>query len=54
MMKALVAGCLSKKRSGKKMYMCPIEDCEKIFPDQGSFRKHQITHGERLFICPVD
>jgi transcription factor YY len=33
--------------------MCPIEDCEKLFPDHGSFRKHQMTHGERLFICPV-
>ena len=37
-----------------KGYKCQIEDCSKQFPDQSSYRKHQMTHGERMFICPVD
>lgn len=30
----------SRRRDGKKMYLCPIEDCDKVFPDHSSFRKH--------------
>ena len=36
-----------------RKYVCQDDDCGKIFFDSGSFRKHQITHGERLFICRV-
>ena len=45
-------------------YKCVEEDCGKIFNDQGkfifdkplligSYRKHQMTHGERMYICKV-
>ena len=34
-----------------KIYQCPIEDCKKIFYDKSSFRKHQLTHGEKLYEC---
>ena len=46
---------LNTKRSSKltetKLYKCTYEDCGKHFHDKGSFRKHQLTHGEKLFIC---
>ena len=35
-----------------KYYVCPIEDCGKIFHDKGAFRKHQLTHGEKL-VSPI-
>ena len=45
-------------------YKCMEEECGKIFNDQGnkdfllknkigSYRKHQMTHGERMYICKV-
>ena len=34
-----------------KEFKCPIEDCKKIFNDKGAFRKHQLTHGEKLYQC---
>jgi len=37
-----------------KKYVCNDEECGKVFYDAGSFRKHQQTHGERLFICTVE
>ena len=37
----------------KKEFKCPIEDCKKIFNDKGAFRKHQLTHGEKLYQCKV-
>lgn len=37
-----------------KRFICPEEDCGKVFPDQASLRKHQVTHGERAYICKVD
>ena len=46
------AGLLGGGESNKK-YQCPIDDCLKIFGDQSSYRKHQMTHGERMFICQV-
>lgn len=39
---------------GLKEYICPMEDCQKVFPDLSSFRKHQMTHGERMFRCSFD
>ena len=36
-----------------KEFKCPIEDCKKIFNDKGAFRKHQLTHGEKLYQCKV-
>lgn len=39
--------------ANKRSYTCPEDDCGKIFPDQGSYRKHQMTHGERMYICKV-
>ncbi|CDW75976.1 transcriptional repressor protein yy1-like [Stylonychia lemnae] len=36
-----------------KKYVCQEEDCGKVFFDQGSYRKHQMTHGERMYICKV-
>lgn len=32
-------------------YKCQYEDCGKHFHDKSSFRKHQLTHGEKLFSC---
>lgn len=37
-----------------KKYVCMIDDCQKEFSDQTSYRKHQMTHGERMFICQVE
>lgn len=49
----------------QKTYVCNDEECGKVFFDQGkraypnknlnigSYRKHQMTHGERLYICKV-
>lgn len=47
--------------ANKRTYTCPDDDCGKVFPDQGTgtlnldfigtYRKHQMTHGERLYIC---
>ena len=46
------AGLLgSDNENSNKKYQCPIDDCLKIFGDQSSYRKHQMTHGERMFIC---
>ena len=47
------AGLLGGHETSNKKYQCPIDDCQKIFGDQSSYRKHQMTHGERMFICQV-
>eukprot|EP00347_Sterkiella_histriomuscorum_P019569 403341134 len=39
--------------SVSKKYVCQEDDCGKVFYDQGSYRKHQMTHGERMYICKV-
>ena len=44
------------KTLGKKIrreYVCEVETCKKIFHDKSSFRKHILTHGEKLFICEI-
>lgn len=45
----------SSKKSNKyyehRDYECPYEECRKHFHDKGAFRKHQLTHGEKLFLC---
>lgn len=41
----------SKKSIESKVYICPFEECGKHFHDKGAFRKHQLTHGEKLFTC---
>lgn len=41
-----------KKENLPRKYVCPIENCGKIFYDSSSFRKHQVIHGERHYICP--
>ena len=33
--------------SRNRVYECIYEDCRKIFNDKGSYRKHQLTHGEK-------
>jgi uncharacterized Zn-finger protein len=30
-----------------KKYQCSFDECGKIFMDNGSMRKHMLTHGER-------
>lgn len=42
---------LHRKSNIQKSYVCPIEDCGKLFYDKGAFRKHQLTHGEKLYPC---
>ena len=44
------------KTLGKKLrreYICEVETCKRIFYDKSSFRKHILTHGEKLFICKI-
>ena len=35
-------------------YVCQIEDCLKVFPDLSNYRKHLMTHGERMFRCTIE
>ena len=37
----------------KREYICEVETCKRIFYDKSSFRKHILTHGEKLFICNI-
>ena len=44
------------KTLGKKIrreYVCEVETCKRVFYDKSSFRKHILTHGEKLFICDI-
>ena len=41
----------NQKDYSPKDYECSYEDCGKKFHDKGSFRKHQLTHGDKLFTC---
>jgi hypothetical protein len=34
-----------------KEYICQIEECLKVFTDLITYRKHLVTHGERLYRC---
>lgn len=36
---------------GPKEYICQIEECLKVFSDLITYRKHLVTHGERLYRC---
>ena len=31
-----------------------MPECGKCFTDSNSLRKHMMTHGERLYICPIE
>ena len=47
---------LKKKRrtteySSSNYYECNFEGCQKKFYDRSAFHKHQLTHGDKLFIC---
>lgn len=33
-----------------KSYECQVDECRKSFKDKGAYRKHQLTHGEKLVI----
>jgi hypothetical protein len=37
----------------KREYICEVETCKRVFYDKSSFRKHILTHGEKLFICNI-
>ena len=46
----------SKKNLGKKTrreYLCEEEGCKKVFYDKCAFRKHLLTHGEKLYSCEI-
>ena len=48
---------LKKKRrttdySSSNIFECSFEGCGKKFYDRSAFHKHQLTHGDKLFICP--
>ena len=48
---------LKKKRrttdySSTNIYECSFNGCRKKFYDRSAFHKHQLTHGDKLFICP--
>lgn len=38
----------------EKSYTCHHPNCDKVFLDKNSFRKHLITHGEKQFICQAE
>ena len=47
---------LKKKRrntdnSSSNIFECSFEGCHKKFYDRSAFHKHQLTHGDKLFIC---
>ena len=47
---------LKKKRrttdySASNVFECSFEGCRKKFYDRSAFHKHQLTHGDKLFIC---
>lgn len=42
-----------KLKKNNKEIICTVEGCSKIFYDRGAFRKHQLTHGEKLFSCKI-
>ena len=47
---------LKKKRrtteySSSNYYECSFDGCRKKFYDRSAFHKHQLTHGDKLFIC---
>lgn len=37
-----------------KEYTCQIDECMKVFTDILTYRKHLVTHGERLYRCPAE
>ena len=37
-----------------KTYTCHHQNCDKLFLDKNSFRKHLITHGEKQYICQAE
>jgi len=43
-----------RQRELFKVHKCKYDECGKIFYDIGSLKKHQLTHGERQFICTVE
>jgi hypothetical protein len=48
---------LKKKRrttehSSSSIFECNFNGCHKKFYDRSAFHKHQLTHGDKLFICP--
>ena len=50
---------LKKKRhapeyssSSSNFFECSFDGCQKKFYDKTAFHKHQLTHGDKLFICP--
>ena len=50
---------LKKKRhapeyssSSSNFFECSYDGCKKKFYDKTAFHKHQLTHGDKLFICP--
>jgi len=47
-------GSYLQEREIVKIHKCQQEDCNKIFPDLSSLKKHMLVHGERQFICPVE
>ena len=34
----------------RKRLICQFDECNKTFTDQGSLKKHQLTHGEQNFV----
>ena len=41
------------KQTGiKKSLSCPFPNCSKISQDGASYRKHKVTHGPKMFVCP--
>ena len=37
-----------------KVFACRLDDCDKVFLDSLSLKKHLASHGEKLFDCPFD
>ena len=37
-----------------KVHACRLDDCDKVFTDSASLKKHLASHGEKLFDCPFE
>lgn len=44
----------SPAKTEPKSFACRLDDCDKVFMDSASLKKHLASHGEKLFDCPFE
>lgn len=42
-----IKGKIERDQNEQKVFECHHPQCEKVFLDRNSYRKHLITHGEK-------